>query len=259
VYDFVYDMYDFSSELHSNIAPTTTKDHLRDFFTFCGKIDNIDHDDAAHKATIAFEKRSAAKTALMLNGGTLDGNHLTVSSDTVNPDHDDDEGTHEGVRQEDKPRAGIAAEYLAKGYVLSDNILSRAIDIDKKQGISSRFVSYMTSLDTTLGSKVIGENKTISGKVQEIAGQGMQQARSVDEQRGISSKASDYYSKAMSSPIGQKVFSFYTSTSKQIADIHEEARRIADTHKTNNTGAASATPPAPTGAEATSTTAPSVV
>jgi len=49
-----------------------------------------------------------------------------------------------------------------------------------------------------------------------------------------------YYSKAISSPLGKQVLAFYTSTSKQILDIHAEARRIADQHK-----AANATAPAP--------------
>ena len=39
-----------------------------------------------------------------------------------------------------------------------------------------------------------------------------------------------YYSRALSSPWGQKVKAFYTSTSKQVLDIHEEARRIASEH-----------------------------
>jgi hypothetical protein len=51
----------------------------------------------------------------------------------------------------------------------------------------------------------------------------------------------------MASPFGQQVFSFYTSTSKQILDIHAEARRIADQHKaTNATGTAPAAPAAET-------------
>lgn len=45
-----------------------------------------------------------------------------------------------------------------------------------------------------------------------------------------------YYSRALSSPWGQKVFQFYTTTAKQVFDIHEEARRIADTHKNQSTG-----------------------
>lgn len=172
----------------------------------------------------------------MLNGGTLDGQHLSVTSDTVHPDQEDDPAHHEGIRQEDKPRAGIAAEYLSRGYILSDQILNRAIEIDKKQGISQRFVQYMSSLDTTLGSKIVGENKTVSGKVQELAGQGVEQARQVDQQRGLSARAQEYYSKAIQSSFGQRVFSFYTDTSKQILDIHEEARRIADTEKPGSAG-----------------------
>lgn len=81
-----------------------------------------------------------------------------------------------------------------------------------------------------------------------------------------SSQEQKYYSRAVQSPFGQKVFSFYTNTSKQIGDIHEEARRIADTHKTAGTGT-NAEPAAPT-TTATSgtdekatgtTTAPTVV
>jgi hypothetical protein len=52
----------------SNIAKTTTEGHLHDFFTFCGKIEKIDHHAVDGTATIYFEKPSAAKTALMLNG-----------------------------------------------------------------------------------------------------------------------------------------------------------------------------------------------
>lgn len=73
-----------------SIAPTTTEQTLHDFFTFCGKgpispptsltsgadshllflgkIDKIEFDREAKSATIYFEKLSAAKTALMLNG-----------------------------------------------------------------------------------------------------------------------------------------------------------------------------------------------
>jgi len=216
----------------TNISATTTKDHLHDFFTFCGTITSIDYNEVAHTANIHFEKPSAAKTALMLNGGTLDGSALNVTSEIVHPDHDDDHTVHDGtVRQEDKPRAGIAAEYLSKGYVLSDGILQRAIDLDTKHGISTHFLSYFNSIDQTVGSKVLGENKTISGKVTELAGQGYGQAKAIDEHRGISKHAGDYYSKAVASPFGQKVVSFYTTTTKQVLDIHEEARRIADSSK----------------------------
>jgi hypothetical protein len=40
-----------------------------------------------------------------------------------------------------------------------------------------------------------------------------------------------YYARALGSPFGQRVRAFYTSTSKQVQDIHEEARRISTVHK----------------------------
>ena len=50
---------------------------------FCGKIESITQPASAPgEATISFVKASAAKTALMLNGGSLDGNTLTVASST---------------------------------------------------------------------------------------------------------------------------------------------------------------------------------
>ncbi|KAJ7134346.1 hypothetical protein C8R44DRAFT_770270 [Mycena epipterygia] len=212
----------------SGIAPTTTEAHLHDFFTFCGKIESIDFKGTT--ATIHFEKSSAAKTALMLNGGTLDSAMLSVTSDTEHEDEPHTDDSHP-IEQSDKPRAGIAAEYLAKGYTLSDTILTRAIEIDNKQGISKRFLAYMSSFDKAAGQKALGPDQTISGKVAETLSAATQQARSVDEQKGYSKIASDYYSKALSSPFGTKVLAFYTTTSKQAMDIHEEASRIAAEQK----------------------------
>ncbi|TBU25530.1 hypothetical protein BD311DRAFT_764462 [Dichomitus squalens] len=225
----------------SGISQTTTESHLRDFFTFCGKINGIEYDQEKQSAKIHFEKPSAAKTALMLNGGTLDGAHLTIISDVQDAAAAAKEAethhTGEHIDQADKPRAGIAAEYLAKGYTLSDQILQRAIELDQQHGISNRFLSYIQSLDTTLGSKVLGPEKTLSGKAHETIQTAAQQAKAVDEQRGISRTATDYYAKALSSPFGQKVKAFYTSTSKQVLDIHEEARRIHESHKASTHGA----------------------
>jgi len=185
----------------------------------------------------------------MLNGGSLDGNELSVQSDTVHPD--EDEAPHipgSPLDQGDKPRAGIAAEYLAKGYKLSDNILNRAIQLDSEKGISKRFLSYFNSLDTTIGAKALGRDQTISGKMTSTIQTATQHAKTVDEQKGYSKVAGDHYTRALGSPFGQRVRAFYTTTSKQIFDIHEEARRIADEHKVSQqahaTGSDSAEIPA---------------
>ncbi|KAF7357647.1 Protein vip1 [Mycena sanguinolenta] len=275
----------------SGISATTTQEHLHDFFTFCGKIVSIDFVREKSTATIHFEKSSAAKTALMLHGGTLDGSTLEVTSETEHEDekHAGTEPVH-SIDQSDKPRAGIAAEYLARGYTLSDHILNKAIDIDNKNGISHRFLSYMKHLDNTLGAKALGPDKTISGKAMETVGVVTEQARTIDEQRGISKTATDvrfpsvflfplpsalsfpffpsffpfayffsraytqlhsqYYTRAFSSPFGEKVRAFYTTTTKQVLDIHEEAKRISASHKAATASGTSGTP-APATTEAT--------
>jgi hypothetical protein len=204
---------------------------LHDFFTFCGQISSIQvHEKGT--ATIAFEKSSAAKTALMLDGGALDGSALTVKSDVVHQDDHQPPRPHEHhIEQSDKPRAGIAAEYLAKGYSLSDHILTRAIEIDNTQGISKRFLNYFQNLDKTVGHHAIGPGQTISGQFQASLDAAAQHARGLDAQNGYSKGVHEYYSKAISSPLGQQVRDFYTTTSKQIMDIHEEARRISTQQK----------------------------
>jgi len=234
----------------SNLSPQTTEQALFDFFSFCGKITSIEKGDKS--ATIHFEKVSAAKTALMLNGGTLDSSHIEVTSEQVHEDPvaSGSEDHSAPLGQEDKPRAGIAAEYLAKGYVLGDHILQRAIDIDAKQGISARFLAYIKGLDKTIGAKVIGtQNTPLSTHVSTQVHNAAETVRQEDAKRGISKQATDlftqYYSKVIATPIGQKVAAFYTSTTKQVLDIHEEARRIADQQKAHGEPAIVDPVPAP--------------
>ncbi|GJJ15681.1 hypothetical protein Clacol_009959 [Clathrus columnatus] len=232
----------------SNLSPGTTEGNLKDFFSFCGTITSIHHDPITRSATIHFEKSSAAKTALMLNGGNLNDAHLEVTSDTVHVDDPEHHDTHHhstsgpGIDQTDKPRAGIAAEYLANGYTLSDSILQRAIEVDNKHGISRRFLNYFQSLDAKLGSRVVGPDMTISGKVQEALTDAQAKAKEIDQQKGFSKTAESYYQQALSHPLGQKVF--YTTTSKQVADIHEEARRIAN-HRAQATPTSTSSAPQP--------------
>ncbi|KAG8797027.1 hypothetical protein FRC17_007878 [Serendipita sp. 399] len=179
----------------------------------------------------------------MLNGGTLDGSTIHVASDAVSDEHHDDTATYgvggsaapEGApyEQSDKPRAGIVAELLAKGYALSEAILGKAIEVDNKQkkGISTRFLNYMRGLDKTIGEKIGGPETTVSGKAKEAYAQGHAQAKSIDETHGISKQAGDYYAKAVASPFGAKVLEFYTNAAKQVQDVHEEAKRIAAAEK----------------------------
>jgi len=119
------------------------------------------------------------------------------------------------ITQEDKPRSRIVAEYLAHGYVLSDVALQRAIALDNKHGVSNRFTNALANFD----AKYKATDK----------------ARGIDQSYGVTDKAyagwrgiNSYFEKAMGTPTGQKLASFYTQSDKQVRDIHAEARRLAD-------------------------------
>jgi hypothetical protein len=85
-------------------------------------------------------------------------------------------------------------------------------------GVSSRFLSTLQSLD----QKYHATDK----------------AKSVDQSYGVTQRANSllsgltsYYEKAAGTPSGQKLVNFYTQTSRQVQDIHNEARRLADLKK----------------------------
>ena len=61
----------------------------------------------------------------------------------------------------------------------------------EKQGISKRFVDYFHSIDSTLGQKALGPDQTISGKVQSSVSDGISQARSFNEQKGVTKRVGD--------------------------------------------------------------------
>ncbi|GAA5880095.1 hypothetical protein JCM16303_001211 [Sporobolomyces ruberrimus] len=228
----------------SSLAPTTTKETLEHFFSFCGKISSIEL-EGGH-AKVHFLKESAAKTAQMLNGGVLDHSTISVTSEdteapklanvgvksTASPVASTSasvEGDKHGdeIDQEDKPRTAIVAELLGSGYHLSDTVVHKAIETDSQYGISARFLPWFNSLT----SKV---RETAQPHVERAT----QKVKEVDEKQGLSLKAkasyiigSKYYLAALDSPVGSKVQSFYTTAVKQAHEVHEEALRIAEAKK----------------------------
>ena len=175
---------------------------------------------AAKSAVVTFEKETAAKTALLLDNTQLGPAqvHVTASTSSVpgaketgsSEEHHDSET----IAQEDKPRSRIIAEYLAHGYVVSDKAIERAIGLDQQHGVSNRFMSTLSNFD----SKFKVSERTVQ----------------VDQRLGVSNRAqqgwyglNSYFEKAVNTPTGQKLRSFYESGSKQVMDVHNEARHLA--------------------------------
>jgi len=216
----------------SNISQRTTEKEVKDFFSFCGKITDIKvtpasaASDSTLSATVTFERDSAAKTALLLDNTQLGDLPVKVES-TASLDEITERSTtaHEAdedeIRQEDKPRTTVLAEYLSHGYVIGDNVLQKALDLDDKHGITTKFSTYLTQLDAKLHAT--------------------DKARAVDNTYKVSDKGAQaynvlgrYFESAINTPTGKKVRSFYDTGSKQVLDIHAEARRLADLRKPAN-------------------------
>lgn len=107
------------------------------------------------------------------------------------------------------------AEYLAHGYTMSDQVIQRAIQLDQKHGFSQKFTGTLAGFDQKLGAT--------------------DTAKSVDTKYGVTDKAmsawgglSSYFEKALGTPTGQRIRQFYIQGDKQVRDVHNEARRLAD-------------------------------
>ncbi len=175
-----------------------------------------------------FEKETAAKTALLLNNTKLGPNEISVTGsgsseeETVGhklqAERDSDE-----ITQEEKPRARILAEYLAHGYLVADTGLKSAIALDEKHGVSQRFLATIQHFDTKYHAT--------------------DRAKATDQTYGISQRANSlltgfnsYFEKAIDNPTGKKIVNFYTTGQRQVSDIHEEAKRLAELKKQEHGG-----------------------
>ena len=172
---------------------------------------------------MTFEKETAAKTALLLDNTQLGSTQVQVSSAAslddlgAKPAGTEGEGSKDDseVAQEDKPRSRIVAEYLAHGYVISDKAIERALQLDHQHGISTRFQSALKDFDVRFHAT--------------------ERAQAVDKQYGVSGLAAEawrgmnsYFDKVLGTPTGQKLRSFYETGNKQVIDVHNEARHLAD-------------------------------
>lgn len=207
-----------------NIDAKVSEADLRSFFSFCGRISTIsitptsNEADAVKSASVTFEQDAAAKTALLLDRSQLGPRQVRVSAAPTldqlvsrsSPEPADAE-----IRQEDKPRTRILAEYLAQGYVISDKVIEKGIALDQEHGFSKKFTRTLTEFDHKFHAT--------------------EKARAVDDKYSVTAKAStrwkdmqSYFEKALDTPTGRKLRKFYEETNKQVVDVHNEARHLAD-------------------------------
>lgn len=239
-----------SSVVVSNVPQAVTEERLKEFFSFCGMvrgIKKVSTENGFSKYIVSFELEKALSTALLLNDAQLDDAEIKVSESdqpppyekgdakVVDGDHKIQENQDTGnkrsddVEQEEKPKYAIMAQLLASGYTISDNLIQRAIDFDHDKGYSSKFRSWLNSID----QKYIHTDEPDSP-----ANKGLSKAQVAlnDLSQNFNNSSYNqrlhyYLEKAANHPYGVKIHDFYNHLAQDVKEVHNEARRLAELNK----------------------------
>lgn len=264
----------------SHVSKSIGAAKLKEFFAFCGVIRLVEplglDEKGYQKFQVNFELEKALSTALLLNDAELDNVPIVVSEEKLptygevpnkkevagdnkiqsdQPSESKEKGddatitgdkTYDDILQEEKPKLAILAQLLALGYVLSDDLINRAVKFDNEKGYSNKFKAFLTDLDQKyLGSQEPGTHANRGlNKAQELILSLSQSFQGLSYQQ----KLQYYFEKASNHPFGMKVHDFYKQISKEVQDVHREAKRLYELKKADKSSA--------TGDAAASETAP---
>ncbi|EIF45191.1 actin cytoskeleton protein [Brettanomyces bruxellensis AWRI1499] len=215
-----------STVICSDIPISTDDSKIREFFSFCGKVDTIEVISKTEKTKtvkVKFASQSAVSTATLLNGAELNGGTIHVNTENTSPsekvaaegDFASTDSSGSGIiPQEEKPKSTIAAEYLANGYVLSDNLIQKAVEFDNKHDISSRFKSFLQGIDNKYHFQAKGQKVNTKLGLDEKFNQGK---KTLD----------DYLYKFKKGKYGSKLNDMYTNVATDVSQVHEQAKKIA--------------------------------
>lgn len=248
-----------SSVIVSHVPSSVTATKLQEFFAFCGSIKSVNAlgtEGGFLKYQVNFELQKALSTAILLNDAELDSVAITVVEDSLpayeplatapvvsdNKVQSDSiktgDGLYDDISQEEKPKAAILAQLLALGYKVSDDLIDRAVKIDNQKGYSTKFKSFLTDLDTKYFHTQDPESHAAKkiNKAHDL----LSSLSSTFQKLSYLQKLQHYFDKASAHPYGLKVSDFYHLLSKEVTDVHKEAKRLYDLKKKEE--AESATP-----------------
>jgi len=184
----------------ANISPNATEKTVSDFFSFCGRITNLNlrkeaSGDGSHEAIVIFETDSAAKTALLLTNALIVDRAITVvphvpsAADTAPVVPEAPENiTNRAFTAPDHERSktSVMASLLAAGYVLGSDTVSKARDLDEKHMITLQF--KVGAEQVKAKANEIDRALHISETANVIKTVTLEKAKQVDEQLHISEK-----------------------------------------------------------------------
>jgi len=203
------------SVLVTNISPSANEKTVSDFFSFCGKINQLflknEEGKETSSAVIQFETESAAKTALLLTNALIVDRPITVTAyvqssttpsdsttETPTPIAVETQGTpvdasnitHKdfgGVSDEDRSKTSVIASLLAAGYTLAKDALAEAKALDDRNNFSARAQVVVDQM--VVKAKQIDEQYKISEKATTAVTFVNDTAHNLNEKYGLTEKA----------------------------------------------------------------------
>jgi len=207
------DVQEIRSVLVTNISPSANEKVVSDFFSFCGKINQLflknEEGKDTSSAVIQFDTESAAKTALLLTNALIVDRPITVSalatpssSTSASPDTpvvaaEEVHGTpvaqdnisqknFNGVSDEDRSKTSVIASLLAAGYTLAENALEKAKEVDERNNFSARAKVVVDQM--VVKAHEIDVQYGITDKANAAVAAVISTAQNLDTQYGISDK-----------------------------------------------------------------------
>jgi len=195
--------------LVSNISPNANEKTVSDFFSFCGKITklylNKEEGKDTSSAIIQFETESAAKTALLLTNALIVDRPITVSAyiasftplnteSTTSPNVGTpvdqskiSQKDFNGIPDDQRSKTSVIASLLAAGYILTENALDKAKEVDEKTNFSNR--AKVTVDQLKVKAHEIDLQYGISEKAVAVTKSITESAKKIDSEFGITEKA----------------------------------------------------------------------
>jgi len=188
----------------TNISPNANEKTVSDFFSFCGKISKLYFDKESGKdtnrAVVLFETESAAKTALLLTNALIvdrpiavepypprDVSQTVTSPGTPVPQENITHRDFGDAKDEERTKTSVIASILASGYVLAQDALTKAKQVDDEHNISLQLKVGVETLKVK--AHEIDQTYHITEKATALKQTATEKAKKLDEDYKISEKA----------------------------------------------------------------------
>lgn len=230
-----------SSVIVSNVPDKVTPAELIKFFSFAGRVSDLRPLSEKGKYQVVFEDPKAVSTALVLNDAELDNTFIRVDEDLELTDGETGVAPQQGgvekerqediqatlsdaygqirhkhsadLHQEDKPKYAVLAELLSHGYSLSDDVVKKAADLDKKNGLSDNYQNFIKSLNENKEKCPVIRGEEKIGKAYENS-----------DLKKYFDNLSDEISHSKG---GLTVSQFYQKVANDVNSIRDQAKKLA--------------------------------